>query len=67
MEWSPGRKVGAELPALPVDDLVERPTVRSVDRAQGPVGRVAEREQQRTEPVVGEAEDAPRQVLVLDN
>src|SRR5438477_9126285 len=54
------------LPALPVDDLVEQAPVRTADRPQRPVGRVAERDQQRANSVVREAEDAPRQVLVLD-
>ena len=44
------------LPAAAVHDLAERPPVRLADRGQRPVGRVAERDEQRPAAVFGEAE-----------
>ncbi len=51
---------------LAVDDLAERAAIRAADERQWPVRRVAERDHVRTGPVLGQAEQVTRQVLVLD-
>src|SRR6516165_7632322 len=54
------------LPMVAVDYLVEGAAVWVADQRQRPVGWVAERDQVGAEPVLGEAEQAPRHVLVAD-
>ena len=54
------------LPAAAVHDLAERPPVGLADRRQRPVGRVAERDEQRPFAVLGEAEQLAGQRQVGD-
>src|SRR5581483_3532901 len=56
----------ARLPATAVDDLVERAAVEPLERGERPVGRIAQRHQVGAEPVVGEAEDPTRKLLILN-
>src|SRR5438093_3503755 len=58
------RRRAAPLPAIPVDDLVEGPSVGPADRSDRSVGRVAERDEQGAVPVLGVAQQPPGQVLV---
>src|SRR5580698_11673113 len=53
------RRSARGLPVAAVDDVVERPPVGVLDRGQGPVGRVAERDQQRPVAVVRDAQQIP--------
>jgi len=46
-------------------DLVERSPVEPLERAEWPVGRVAEREEVREETVLRETEDLPSKLLIL--
>jgi uncharacterized domain 1 len=59
-------QVRGVLPAAAVYDLAERPPVRLADRRQRPVGRVAERDEQRPAAVLGEAEQLAGQRQVGD-
>jgi len=56
----------SRLPAPPVHDLVERAALGVPDRSQRPVGRVAERDQQRPVAVGREAQDLPGELDVRD-
>jgi hypothetical protein len=60
----PDGSAAARLPAAPVHDLVERPSLRVLDRGERPVGRVAERDRQRPVAVGREAEQFPGQLDV---
>src|SRR6266536_588720 len=67
---SGGPAVGAErvrpLPVAAVHDVVERAPVGPLDRRERTVGGDAEGDQQGAEPVLGKAQEAPRELLVVD-
>src|SRR5215218_3386322 len=48
-----------------MDDLLERPTIRTCDNAQWPVGRIPHGQQVGEEPVAREAQHVSGEVLVL--
>jgi pimeloyl-ACP methyl ester carboxylesterase len=54
------------LPAPAVDDLLERPTIRTFDNAQWPVGRIPHGQEVGEEPVAGEAQHVSGEILVRD-
>src|SRR6266511_2774644 len=67
---SGGPAVGADrvrpLPVAAVHDVVERAPVGPLDRRERTVGGDAEGDQQGAEPVLGKAQEAPRELLVVD-
>src|SRR4029453_10870289 len=54
------------LPALAVDDILERPAVGVPHRLEPSAGGEAERDEDRALPILGQAEDAAGEVLVAD-
>jgi hypothetical protein len=54
------------LPPAAVHDLLEWPPIRPLDRGQRPVGRVAQRDQERAGLVLRKAEQPPRELLIAD-
>ena len=63
--WFPTAGV-RPLPVAAVHDLFERAPVRPLDRGERAIGRDAERNQPGAEPVLGNAQQPPRQLLVAD-
>jgi hypothetical protein len=63
--WLPTAGV-RPLPVAAVHDLFERAPVRPLDRGERAIGRDAERNQPGAEPVLGNAQQPPRQLLVAD-
>src|SRR6185436_15009798 len=54
------------LPTIAVDDILDGPAVRTVQRSEWTAGGEAERDEDRALPILGHAEDAAGEVLIPD-